>query len=65
MQVTPSGGYLPRHFSLNKSGDKVAVGHQEDRNVIVWERDVKSGMIGRMLGKLDMEGLVVFVGWDE
>lgn len=65
VQIVPSGGYLPRQFSLNEKGDRVAVGHQEDNNVVVWERDVKSGMIGQMITKVEMEGPVVFVGWDE
>lgn len=65
MQVAPSGGLLPRQFSLNKKGDKLAVGHQEDKNVVVWERNVESGRLGQVIGRVDTEGPVVFVGWDE
>ncbi|KAJ4986292.1 6-phosphogluconolactonase-like protein 2 [Stagonosporopsis vannaccii] len=65
VQVAPSGGYLPRQFSLNKKGDKVAVGHQGNSTVVVWERDVRSGKIGGKLGETKVKGPVVFVGWDE
>lgn len=65
VQVAPSGGYLPRQFSLNKKGDKVAVGHQGNSTVVVWERDVRSGKIGGKLGETKAKGPVVFVGWDE
>ncbi|KAH6614042.1 Lactonase, 7-bladed beta-propeller-domain-containing protein [Boeremia exigua] len=65
VQVAPSGGYLPRQFSLNKKGDKVAVGHQGNSTVVVWGRDVRSGKIGAKLGETKASGPVVFVGWDE
>lgn len=70
IQIAPSGGYLPRQFSLNKKGDRVAVGHQGNGTVVVWKRDVRSGKIveedeGGKLGEVEVEGPVVFVGWDE
>lgn len=65
VQVSPSGGYLPRQFSLNRAGDRVAVGHQGSSTVVVWERDVESGRIGGKLAERKLEGPVVFVGWDE
>lgn len=70
VQVTPSGGYLPRQFSVNKKGDRVAVGHQGNSTVVVWKRDVQSGKIveaskGGKLGEVQVKGPVVFVGWDE
>jgi 6-phosphogluconolactonase (cycloisomerase 2 family) len=65
VQIAPSGGYLPRQFSLNQAGDKVAVGHQGSDTVVVWERDVQSGKIGRKIAEKKLEGPVVFVGWDE
>ncbi|KAF3003695.1 hypothetical protein E8E13_008857 [Curvularia kusanoi] len=63
IQVAPSGGYLPRQFSLNKTGDKVAVGHQGSSTVVVWERDLESGIIGRKLAERELRGPVVFTGW--
>ena len=47
------------------AGDKVAVGHRMSGTVVVWERDVQSGKIGRKIVERKLEGPVVFVGWDE
>ncbi|KAF2630948.1 putative isomerase YbhE [Macroventuria anomochaeta] len=65
VQIAPSGGYLPRQFSLNKKGDRLAVGHQGNSTVVVWDRDVRSGRIGEKVGETKVRGPVVFVGWDE
>jgi 6-phosphogluconolactonase (cycloisomerase 2 family) len=65
VQIAPSGGYLPRQFSLNRKGDKVAVGHQMNSTVVIWARDVRSGKIGDKLAETKVNGPVVFVGWDE
>ncbi|THY69593.1 3-carboxy-cis,cis-mucoante lactonizing enzyme [Aureobasidium pullulans] len=46
IQLWPSGGMFPRHFSLNKFGDLLAVGMQYDRSVVVFERDVALGTVG-------------------
>lgn len=62
-QIAPSGGYLPRQFSLNKKGDKVAVGHQVNSTVVIWDRDVRSGKIGGKVAETKVAGPVVFVGW--
>ena len=43
----------------------VAVGHQGSSTVVVWERDIESGNIGRKIAEKKLEGPVVFVGWDE
>ncbi|KAJ4366032.1 hypothetical protein N0V95_000258 [Ascochyta clinopodiicola] len=65
VQVAPSGGYLPRQFSINKRGNKVAVGHQGNSTVVVLKRDVRSGEIGETVAEVKVRGPVVFVGWDE
>lgn len=65
VQIAPSGGYLPRQFSLNKKGDKVAVGHQVDGTVVIWDRNVESGLIKDKLAETKLSGPVVFVGWNE
>lgn len=65
VQIAPSGGYLPRQFSLNKKGNRVAVGHQGNSTVVIWERDAKRGKIGEKVGEVKVGGPVVFVGWDE
>ncbi|KAH7396152.1 Lactonase, 7-bladed beta-propeller-domain-containing protein [Pyrenochaeta sp. MPI-SDFR-AT-0127] len=70
VQHAPSGGYSPRQFSINKAGDKIAVGHQTNRTVVIWKRDIKSGKIiseadGGKLGVATLSGAVVFAQWDE
>jgi 6-phosphogluconolactonase (cycloisomerase 2 family) len=70
VQTAPSGGYLPRQFSLNKKGDRVAVGHQGNNTVVVWKRDVESGKIvseadGGKVGEQTLSGQVAFVQWYE
>ncbi|KAF2821992.1 putative isomerase YbhE [Ophiobolus disseminans] len=70
VQHAPSGGYSPRQFMINKAGDKIAVGHQNNNTVVIWERDIESGKIiseaeGGKLGVATLSGAVVFVQWDE
>lgn len=70
VQNFPSGGYLPRQFSINKAGDMIAVGHQVNQTVIIWQRDVESGRIlseaeGGKLGEVTLTGPVVSTIWDE
>lgn len=66
--LSPAGGSFPRQFSLNKSGDLVAVGLQNSGRVVVYPRDVASGKIGDV-AVADFEGLGavtgVFWGKDE
>ncbi|KAF4441102.1 hypothetical protein F53441_12131 [Fusarium austroafricanum] len=70
VQAVPSGGWLPRQFSFNKAGDKIAVGHQVNQTVVIWKRDVKTGKIitekeGGKLGQVSLTGQVVATIWDE
>ncbi|THY51912.1 3-carboxy-cis,cis-mucoante lactonizing enzyme, partial [Aureobasidium pullulans] len=51
IQLWPSGGMFPRHFSLNKFGDLLAVGMQYDRSVVVFERDVALGTVGKPVAR--------------
>jgi 6-phosphogluconolactonase (cycloisomerase 2 family) len=44
--TSPAGGLTPRHFSLNKAGDRVAVGLQGSGRVAVFKRDVVTGIVG-------------------
>ena len=46
MQRAPAGGRNPRGFSLNKAGDLVASALQDDNRVVVYKRDVKTGLLG-------------------
>lgn len=70
VQNAPSGGYLPRQFSINKAGDMIAVGHQVNQTVVIWKRDVETGKIlteeeGGKLGETLLTGPVVSTIWDE
>lgn len=49
VQIAPSGGSFPRHFSYNKAGDKIAVANQRSKSVDIWARDVKTGKLGKRL----------------
>ncbi|KAG9188992.1 hypothetical protein G6011_05860 [Alternaria panax] len=68
VQHAPSGGYSPRQFMINTEGDKIAVGHQNNKTVVVWKRDVETGKIvreedGGLLGAVTLSGAVVFAQW--
>jgi 6-phosphogluconolactonase (cycloisomerase 2 family) len=50
VQTAPAGGKNPRGFSLNKAGTLVASALQDDNRVVVIERDVKTGLLGKIVG---------------
>ncbi|ETN41009.1 uncharacterized protein HMPREF1541_02942 [Cyphellophora europaea CBS 101466] len=52
IQRVAAGGISPRHFKLNKAGDKVVVSHGVTSNIAVLKRDVTTGMIGAPLASL-------------
>ncbi len=49
VQIAPAGGLNPRGFSLNKAGNLVASALQDDNRVVVIERDVKTGLLGKIV----------------
>lgn len=49
VQVASAGGRNPRGFSLNKAGTMVVSALQDDNRVVVIERDVKTGMLGKIV----------------
>jgi len=49
VQTAPAGGRNPRGFSLNKMGNLVVSALQDDNRVVVIERDVKTGMLGKIV----------------
>lgn len=49
MQTAAAGGRNPRHFSLNKAGTLVASALQDDNRVVIIERDVKTGLLGKIV----------------
>lgn len=64
-QLFPSGGMVPRQFSVNKAGDQVAVGLQSDGRVVVISRDVKTGLLKDFIANISIAGEVVCVIYDE
>lgn len=65
VQTFASGGRIPRHFSINKAGDMLAVGLQADSRVVVIERNVESGCLERFLANATVAGEVTGVLFDE
>ncbi|KAF2642980.1 putative isomerase YbhE [Massarina eburnea CBS 473.64] len=58
VELAPSGGKFPRHFSLNKDGSLVAVGNQNSFSVDIYARDVKTGKLGnRVASAYDLPSL--------
>ncbi|KAK3349210.1 Lactonase, 7-bladed beta-propeller-domain-containing protein [Lasiosphaeria hispida] len=49
VQAAPAGGINPRGFSLNKAGTLVVSALQDDNRVVVIERDVKTGLLGKIV----------------
>ncbi|KAK4448702.1 Lactonase, 7-bladed beta-propeller-domain-containing protein [Podospora aff. communis PSN243] len=49
VQTAPAGGRNPRGFSLNKAGTLVVSALQDDNRVVVIERDVKTGLLGKIV----------------
>jgi len=49
VQTAPAGGMNPRGFSLNKKGNLLVSALQDDNRVVVFERDVKTGMLGKIV----------------
>lgn len=73
-QIWPAGGLFPRHFAMNKAGDKVAVGLQSSCRIVILCRDVESGLLGRpvahlLLGNCDpaagKPATPTMIVWDE
>jgi 6-phosphogluconolactonase (cycloisomerase 2 family) len=64
-QTFPAGGLIPRQFSINKAGDRLAVGLQADGRVVVIERDVQTGLMKRFVGSAVVGLGVTAVLFDE
>lgn len=64
VQLAPSGGSFPRHFSYNEDGSLVAVGNQNSQDIAIWARDVKTGKFGeRVAAAKGFPGQVSNVIW--
>ena len=49
----PSGGQMPRHFSMSADGKYLAVGHETTGNVVILERDEQTGALVKTGAVLD------------
>lgn len=56
---------FPRQFALNKYGDLLAVGLQYDQSVVVFERDVALGTVGKPVARWVGSGNVTCVQWEQ
>ncbi|GAB0137897.1 hypothetical protein EsDP_00006150 [Epichloe bromicola] len=65
IQEVPCGGRVPRHFSFNKAGTLVAVGHQNDGRVVLINRDPHTGKLGSFAGYANIAGPVTSVVFNE
>lgn len=45
IDITPTGGEFPRHFAISPCGKAVVVSNQDTGNVLVYDRDVDTGLI--------------------
>lgn len=65
VQLAPAGGRYARHFSLNRDGTLVAVALQKDSRVVVIERDVATGKLGKFVASALLDGELNTVLWDD
>jgi 6-phosphogluconolactonase (cycloisomerase 2 family) len=66
VQLSPSGGLIPRQYSMNAIGDLLAVGNQNSMNLVIFERDIVSGKIGETpVVEVKLPGNTTYVAWDE
>ncbi|KZL85120.1 extracellular aldonolactonase [Colletotrichum incanum] len=64
-QIFPSGGMIPRQFSINKAGTQLAVGLQPDGRAVIIDRDVSTGLLKNFAASISIPGEVVCVIFDE
>ncbi|KAF2839075.1 putative isomerase YbhE [Patellaria atrata CBS 101060] len=64
-QNVPAGGENPRHFSINKKGDRVAVALQANARVVILEREIACGSIKGALASMKTDTLPNMVIWNE
>ncbi|KAI0185790.1 YkgB protein [Xylaria flabelliformis] len=58
VQEFPAGGLVPRQFSINGDGNRLAVGLQGDGRVVIIERDVHTGKLKDFVASADVAGEV-------
>jgi len=60
-----AGGLIPRHFSLNKAGDRVAVALQRNSHIVIIDRDTRTGELKDFIAQAKVEGEPNNVIFDE
>ncbi|KAI1746936.1 Lactonase, 7-bladed beta-propeller-domain-containing protein [Xylaria castorea] len=58
VQEFPAGGLVPRHFSINGDGNRLAVGLQGDGRVVIIKRDVQTGQLQNFVASANVAGEV-------
>ncbi|KAK4080306.1 hypothetical protein Trihar35433_1411 [Trichoderma harzianum] len=58
LQVVPAGGQFPRQFSINKEGNLLAVGLQDDGRVVFVDRCPETGLLGGFVAYADIAGQI-------
>jgi 6-phosphogluconolactonase len=59
----PSGGIMPRHFSMSKDGCYLAVAHQTTGNVVILQRDAHTGSLTKTGAVVDNLPSTQFAGF--
>lgn len=65
IQQVPCGGRFPRQFSINRAGTLLAVAQQSDGRVVLIDRDVETGRLGKFAAYANIPGQVTSVIFDE
>lgn len=65
LQVVPAGGQFPRQFSINKEGNLLAVGLQNDGRVVFVDRCPETGLLGGFVAYADIEGQITAAIFDQ
>jgi 6-phosphogluconolactonase (cycloisomerase 2 family) len=67
--LAPAGGSSPRHFSINKAGDMVAVSLSNSAHMVILSRNVATGAVGGVVASLPIGALPdagpTCIVWDE
>ncbi|KAH6607554.1 hypothetical protein Trco_003867 [Trichoderma cornu-damae] len=65
LQIVPAGGRFPRQFSINKEGNLLAVGLQDDGRVVFVDRCPDTGLLGGFMAYADIAGQITSAVFDD
>lgn len=54
IQNIASGGKMPRNFNLTSDGKFLLAAHQASNDIVIFERDLETGMLTQTLGKAEV-----------